>query len=229
MVARHSNLSTWCVQLLLPSFPFPPWVLSSPWKKCFGPIRSSLSYHGTRAKPSSISISFALNQWKNGGLMKKAPRGCVSLYTFRTKLIGDLLCPCYFSSWKHGLTTMVKAPADWRSWLPVALLTTKREVYISGRYKPQKCICLVCQKKSKLANIFVEIVKYVCKKRSCQQRERFISVSDKTPKQMAYHTFRNQKKCIAIDTQTATPFTNLYLTAKLNWPGICVVRKYVDC
>ena len=41
---------------------------SSRWKRCFGPIRSRLSYNETRAEFLPISISFALDQWKNSGL-----------------------------------------------------------------------------------------------------------------------------------------------------------------
>ena len=44
---------------------------------------------------SPISISFALDQWKNSGLTeKKALRGCVILSTFWGNLVDNLLCLC---------------------------------------------------------------------------------------------------------------------------------------
>ena len=77
--------------------------MSSRWKRCFGPIRSSLSYHETRAEFPPISISFALDQWKNSGLTeKKAPRGCVILSTFWGNLVDNLLClysDCVTDGW----------------------------------------------------------------------------------------------------------------------------------
>ena len=76
------------------SFLFPSWVVDE--NKWFGPTRSSLSYHETRAAFPPISISFALDQWKNSGLIeKKAPRGCVILSTFRRNLVDNLLCLWY--------------------------------------------------------------------------------------------------------------------------------------
>ena len=74
--------------------------MSSRWKRCFGPIRSRLSYNETRAEFPPISISFALDQWKNSGLTeKKAPRGCVILSTFWGNLVDNLLCLCTYLDW----------------------------------------------------------------------------------------------------------------------------------
>ena len=67
---RHSKLSTsFLLNVYRITQPIPLLKLSLPsmssrWKIWLGPIRSCLSYHETRAEPSSISISFCFRPMK---------------------------------------------------------------------------------------------------------------------------------------------------------------------
>jgi len=98
--------------------------MSSQWKRYLGPIRSTFSYHETRAEFPPISISFALDQWKNIGLTeKKAPRGCVILSTFEEVLLitccvfAGIAGPCVVAGWLN-----LTVDFQWRGLGPVLTL-----------------------------------------------------------------------------------------------------------
>ena len=74
-----------------PNLPDSTPVQTGRWKELFGPIRSLLSYHETRAEPSSISISLCFRPMKEQGIWCR--RKLQGLYTFRTNLVDNLLCP----------------------------------------------------------------------------------------------------------------------------------------
>ena len=91
-----------------PNLPESTPVQTSWWKKLFGPIRSWLSYHETRAEPSSISISLCFRPMKEQGNWCR--RKLRELYTFRTNLVDNLLCPCPLKAggcagWPNSMTS----------------------------------------------------------------------------------------------------------------------------